>query len=206
MGVKGKRGEPKKAEAYSEESIQRVLNRDYLSNPRYLIHNLYVFKWESDYLACTRAGYWYEVEIKISLADFKNDFTKKQDKHAILQWGSYWAGQHYTAARPNYFSYCVPPELVEKVLPLIPKYAGLMCVDLSGGYGVLRVIRPAPRLHIQKYTDEQLKLAEKFYYNWVEEKRKNREHDRLVRGLREEIRFLKAEYKAAVGEDVDYGV
>jgi hypothetical protein len=203
MGVKGKRGQPKKDEGYSEESIQRVLNLEYLSNPRYLIHNLYVFKWESDYLACTRAGYWYEVEIKISLADFKNDFSKKQTKHAILRWGSYWNGQHYTAARPNYFSYCVPFELVEKVLPLVPPYAGLLCVDKNK---CLRVIRPAPRLHVQKYTDEQLRLAEKFYYNWVEERRKNREHDSLVRGLREEIRYLKAEYKAVVGEDVDYGV
>ena len=176
---------------YTEESIRRVLNRWYLSNPHYLTHNLYVFGWESDYLAQTRSGYWYEVEIKISLADFKNDFGKAE-KHRVLAYG-------YNRPRPHYFSYCVPQSLVEKVEGLVPSYAGLYAVD---EYGQLILVKAPPKLHTEKYTDEQLKLAEKFYYNWVEEKRKNTYHDQIVKELKGEISFLKEEYKAATGHSI----
>ena len=65
--------------------------------------------------------------------------------------------------------------------------------------------KACPKLHGEKLTDEQLKLAEKFYYNWVEEKQKNREHDQIVRDFRNEIQFLKDEFKAVTGRDVyDY--
>ena len=179
---------------FTEKGIQRALNLEYLSNPKYLIHNLYVFKWESDYLAKTVAGYWYEVEIKISLADFKADF-KKFDRHNALR-NRGWVGRE---AVPNYFSYCVPKPLVEKVLPLVPAYAGLIGVN---EYGHLVEYKPAPKLHPVKIPDEHLKLVDKFYYNWMEEKRKNREHDELVRDLRYQISFLKEEYKAATGNSI----
>ncbi|MBO5546211.1 MAG: hypothetical protein J5951_06085 [Bacteroidales bacterium] len=190
---------------FSEKSIQRALNLHYLSDPRYLIHNLFVFEWESDYLAKTKSGYWYEVEIKISLADFKNDF-KKKDKHEILKngrcWDRYWATGYLDKLRPNYFAYCVPEPLVPKVEALVPEYAGLFGVD---EHGFLVMHKACPKLHGEKLTDEQLKLAEKFYYNWVEEKRKNREHDQIVRDFRNEIQFLKDEFKAVTGRDVyDY--
>ena len=184
---------PKRAQGeHTEESIRRVLNLEYLSNPRYLVHNLYVFGWESDYLAQTRAGYWYEVEIKISVADFKNDFTKEA-KHTTLR--CYWL----KGKRPHYFSYCVPKELVQKVLPLVPPYAGLLAVN---EYGHLVYVKEPPRLHSEKYTDEELRLAEKFYYNWQAECRKNREHDRIVRELKYQISFLKEEYKASTGHSI----
>ena len=187
---------------YSEASIRRVLNLEYLSNPKYLVHNLFVFEWESDYLAKTKAGYWYEVEIKISVADFRNDF-KKRDKHTILRDGGledrYWMRGFQLHSRPNYFSYCVPEYLVDKVLPLLPDYAGLFGVS---EYGHLVPHKAPPKLHSEKLADEQMNLVEKFYYNWVEEKRKNREHDQLVRDLRGQIHFLKEEFKAATGYDI----
>lgn len=37
----------------------------------------------------TRSGYWYEVECKISFADFKNDFTHKWQKHELLKTGEW---------------------------------------------------------------------------------------------------------------------
>ena len=179
---------------FTEESILRDLNRNFLANPKYLINCLFVFGWESDYLAKTKAGYWYEVEVKISVADFKKDFTKKK-KHMALKEAMLGMG----TMTPNYFFYCVPEDLVEKVKPLVPDYAGLICVSR---YGYLNWHKGAPRLHAVKLTDEQLNLVEKFYYNWVEEKRKNREHDQLVRDLRGQIHFLKEEFKAATGYDI----
>ena len=185
---------------YSEASIRRVLNLEYLSSPKYLVHNLFVFEWESDYLAKTKAGYWYEVEIKISLSDFKHDF-KKRDKHDTLRTGRHqdgWGGR-VDSLRPNYFSYCVPEHLVSKVEPLLPEYAGLFGVS---EHGHLVNHKTSPKLHSDKLTDEQLRLAEKFYYNWAEQVRKNREHDEIVREFRREISFLRAEFKAVTGYDI----
>ena len=201
MGVQGIRGKPKEKLEYSEVSIRRVLNLEYLSNPKYLISNLYVFDWESDYLAKTKAGYWYEVEIKISISDFKNDF-KKKDKHEILRTGGcrdWWSGSFISQNRPNYFAYCVPEHLIHKIEPLIPEYAGLFGVS---EHGHLVNHKAPPKLHSEKLTNEQLKLADKFYYNWVEERRKNREHDEIVREFRREIAFYKAEFKAVTGYDI----
>jgi len=180
---------------FSEESIQRALNLEYLSNPKFLVHNLYVFGWESDYLAKTAAGYWYEVEIKISLADFKKDFEKTHKHNALRNRG--WVGRE---AVPNYFSYCVPKPLLNKVRHLVPDYAGLIGVN---EYGHLIIEKAPPKLHPVKLSDTDLKLVDKFYYNWKEEKRKNREHDEIVRDLRWKISFLREEYKSATGYSIN---
>ena len=185
---------------YTEASILRVLNLRYLSNPKYLINCLFVFGWESDYLAKTNAGYWYEVEVKISLADFKADFKKKQKKHKILENGGVFErGQFRKCGRPNYFSYCVPEHLADKVKPLLPAYAGLLSVN---EHGLLKWHKVPPKLHTEKPSDTDLRLVDKFYYNWAEEKRKNREHDEIVRNLRYQISFLKEEYKVATGHSI----
>lgn len=42
----------------------KILNRDLLSNPMYVINNLHIYDWESDFLAITRSLYAYEVEVK----------------------------------------------------------------------------------------------------------------------------------------------
>lgn len=72
---------------FSEGFIQEALEKYFAENSvRYFMDNLYVFRWESDKLIETKTGYIYEFEIKISKADFKNDFKNKGDKHAILGW------------------------------------------------------------------------------------------------------------------------
>ena len=184
---------------FSEGSIQKKLSK-FLSAPLYDVDNLYVFSWESDKLLKTRAGYFYEFEIKISRADFKNDFKNKQDKHAIL--GSCLTGEmrlpklyeyyernkrnyvsfeacelycrhHYPYCfadhykKPNYFYYAVPEGLID--VNDVPDYAGLVYIldDKVLSFDNSRVIKKAPLLHKEKYTDEQLGLGEKFYYNMV---------------------------------------
>lgn len=72
---------------FSEGFIQEALEKYFAENSvRYFMDNLFVFRWESDKLIETKTGYIYEFEIKISKADFKNDFKNKIDKHAILGW------------------------------------------------------------------------------------------------------------------------
>ena len=75
-------GSLKKVE-WTERKIQDKL-RAYFFSPnskKYEITNLYVYGWESDYLAITKSMIAHEVEIKISRSDFKND-----TKNKILPW------------------------------------------------------------------------------------------------------------------------
>lgn len=71
---------------YPEQQMLKILNRDLLSNPMYVINNLHIYDWESDFLAITRSLYAYEVEVKMSKQDFFNDF-KKDKKHKVLKDG-----------------------------------------------------------------------------------------------------------------------
>ena len=206
MGTKNKQIPLLTKEQVSEQLLQQYL-RGWKSNPKYIVENLYVFDWESDMLIKTRSGYWYEVDCKISLADFKNDFKHKWQKHELLKtgewhpltfvcretdekalskyesypgyhiektgkaWNIYIKGQEVAKRehrRPNYFYYCVPWYLSGKVLPLLPSYAGLIVLTENGK---LNEVRRASLLHTDKYTDEDLKLCNKFYYayrNWKE--------------------------------------
>lgn len=194
MGTKSKQAPLLTKEQVSELLLQQYL-RGWKSNHTYIVENLYVFDWESDMLIKTRSGYWHEVECKISLADFKNDFKHKWQKHELLKNGD---EKH---RRPNYFYYCVPWYLSEKVLPLLPSYAGLIVLTENGK---LNEVRRASPLHTDKYTDEDLELCNKFYYayrNW-KERVENHQPTEEVKRLKYEIAFLKAEYKAVAGCDI----
>lgn len=143
-------------EKYTEASIQESL-KWFISNPKYRIENLYVFPWESDLLFLTPAGYWYEIEVKISRADFFNDakktvglsskaeFISNPDRHA-----------------PNYFYYAAPERLIS--LEEVPSHAGLIEVDGRKW----KVVKPAPKLR-GKIEVSQALLVDKFYHNWRNE-------------------------------------
>lgn len=178
---------------FSEQNILGRLRFGYMSNPVYAVANLFVFSWESDFLIKTKAGYWYEVEVKISRSDFKNDRKHKPEKYDILE-------GRKDGLRPNYFSYCVPTHLLDKVADLIPSYAGISTVD---DHGQVRLVRMPHPLHMAKLTDESLGLLEKFYYNYSNLRWKHDHKDDTIRQLRGEISFLKAEYKAAAGHPID---
>ena len=193
MGIKRKQTLLTK-EQVTEQLLQQHL-RSWKSNPKYIVENLYVFGWESDMLIKTRSGYWYEVECKTSLADFKNDFTHKWQKHELLKTGD---KKHRC---PNYFCYCVPWYLSGKVLPLLPDYAGLVVLTEDGR---LKEVKRTPMLHNNKYTNEELNLCDKFYYayrNWKENVKRN-QPTAAIKRLKDEIAFLKAEYKAVAGCDI----
>lgn len=174
---------------YTEQSIQKCLN-GFFASWKYNVNNLYVFPWESDKLLWTKSGYIYEFEIKISRADYKNDFKHKVDKHIILgspftkekylpeiyEW--YEKNKHIYASvddyaktnsryridsykLPNYFYYAVPKGMID--IDEVPEYAGLIWIE---GEHLFSIKKKAPCLHKEKYTDAQLNLGEKFYYNW----------------------------------------
>ena len=86
LGVRLNSNIEKEEPVYSEELIQKVLRGAVLSpsSVLYRTENLNVFAWESDSLAITKSKYAYEFEIKISRADFKNDFKHKKMKNAIV--------------------------------------------------------------------------------------------------------------------------
>ena len=171
MGVQGKRGQKKEVKKYTEKDIQDILTYRFMSGvngARYHMENLYVYRWESDFLYVTKAGYVYEIEIKVSHSDFVNDM-KKVEKHQILE-GKYvfkkWDKEY--PQRPNYFYYAVPEGLV--TIEEVPEYAGLIYINEDFPY--VHVIKNAPSIQPEKIDEEKLKLKEKFYYNYLTWKNK----------------------------------
>lgn len=185
-------------EPLNEQSIQRRLNSFFASH-KYMVDNLYVFEWESDKLIWTKAGYIYEFEIKISRADFRNDFKHKKEKHIILQGPTdkeQMMPDFYRSYEWNKTLYSSIEELRAKLKPTdscyianhrkpnyfyyvvpdglirpeeVPEYAGLLYVQKEKPGFVLA--KKAPQLHKVKYKDAELNLGEKFYYNWQNDRR-----------------------------------
>jgi hypothetical protein len=171
---------------YSEHSIQQALRYNFLSpsSVKYFTENLNVYSWESDVLKFTNSGYAYEFEIKISKADFKNDFKNKKKKHALLE-------NKEDVNKPNYFYYVVPEGLVTE--DEVPEYAGLIYVYatiIGNGrpYYSFNEVKKAPKLHTEKMDVEKLKLVDKFYYNYIHWKHK---HEKDIIDYKERLDRMK---------------
>ena len=151
-------GSLKKVE-WTERKIQDKL-RAYFFSPnskKYEITNLYVYGWESDYLAITKSMIAHEVEIKISRSDFKNDTKNKIDKHLLLEGGENLG--KFTENLPNYFYYAVPDGLIS--VDEVPDYAGLIYVTPWS----CQVVKEAKKLTDKKFDPVEMNLTDKFYYN-----------------------------------------
>lgn len=81
-----------------------------------------------------------EIEVKVSLSDFKADF-KKTSKHYRLKNRT----THDHCRIPSYFYYACPNGLIS--IDLIPEYAGLIYVNENGS---TIEIKKAPKLHDNK--------------------------------------------------------
>lgn len=150
MGVKGRN---KSTNEYTERSIIEVLNKRFMASPKYVLNNLYVYNWESDFLAITNSWYAYEIEVKISVSDFKNDFNKSK-KHIALSSGK-------AEFIPNYFYYAVPEGMLSP--SDVPPYAGLIYIKGRDMY----ISKHAPKINKEKMDLRVFgsKLMDKFYYN-----------------------------------------
>lgn len=107
--------------------------------------NIYLYKWESDYLTISK-NRAFEYEIKVTRSDFFADFQKKK-KHTLLK--TTFRTKKGTTKTPNYFYYVVPNGLISH--SEIPKYAGLITI----GKNNLVIRKKAPILHKQNVTCEQ---------------------------------------------------
>ena len=80
------------------KQIIQQLHNYHSKSTKFRIHNAYVYKEESDFLAIGRNDYSHEIEVKISRSDFKADFNKvkhswiermrRWDKYCVHNWGT----------------------------------------------------------------------------------------------------------------------
>ena len=99
--------------------------------------------WEADLLIVQPSGWVWEVEVKVSVSDFRREFTagSKIKKHTALTKGEFqrWAGSKLRQNMVRKFFYAMPSEVYEKVKSEVPEYAGVILVAKEpGDYGRLR--------------------------------------------------------------------
>jgi hypothetical protein len=81
--------------------------------------------------------YLIEIEIKRSISDFKADALKPSRRCRDL----------YPKKFPKQFYYLVLPEMVEKIEPLLPAWAGLMRGPTDQDTQCVHVVKTAPTNH-----------------------------------------------------------
>jgi len=144
----------------TEEKIQEYLHLRHplLTSPKYEAFNMFLYGWESDYLAFSKAGYVWEAEIKISRQDFLADLKNKTEKHRFLR--ETIKGEN-TVPVPNHFVYVCPEGVIRpEDIDGLP-YAGLLWVTKSGWFSWQTGV---PDIHRGKHTFDDATLAEKFHY------------------------------------------
>lgn len=189
------------------KDVESVLRGAYpIQQNRYVVSNIYLFRWESDFLVQSRAGITYEFEIKVSRSDFFADF-KKDEKHQALPSGLRKTGTTrfvngkpvpepdlVPCLRPNFFYYVVPEGLVQ---PLeVPAYAGLAYVR---PYSPITIVKKAPKLHPEKLVLEPL-LCEKFYIYFNQRRQRIIQLEYDVDSLKRKINQLEAAKNETVNQ------
>ena len=177
-----------------ESEIQRAIKDNY--NHDYVLLNNYVFDWESDYFGVSKAGLIYDIEIKISMRDFRRDFYKEHrhfslknakkelavipkderfryDNSMNKEMLGYCPLVILKVRAPHKFFYAVPQDIAGQVLEEIPKYAGLISVEPNRD---IMVLKNAPVLHKKNMSEWMQKvLFKKFYYHSLDLERKLKE-------------------------------
>lgn len=168
---------------YNAKFIDTALRNYYDSQALYMVSNIYAFGngyQETDFLVVkTNNKYCYDIEIKVSVSDFKADF-KKTVKHDILENGGYKKTHKKSVIqngkrklvpagklikvdkRPNRFYFAVPEGLISP--DDVPDYAGLLYVSKSGK---VTKVKEGKLLHKKKLNIEKM-LCRKFYFYWLD--------------------------------------
>ena len=152
----------------------------------YKLCNTFIFPWESDFFAISNSGYSVEVEVKVSKADFRRDFTHKEGKHDLFckrkslafisnkyetfgygmkDCDGKWFQPKYTRITwsipadnlPNKFFYACPQDLIKA--DEVPDYAGL----IYSNNDYCTIVKKAPFVHKvkRKFTET---LLSKYYH------------------------------------------
>lgn len=132
--------------------------RDVFKRHRFIVNNLYFFKWESDVLTITRSRLMYEFEIKLSRSDFKADFSKEHRHKALTS--------SFRGYKPNRFYFVYPEGLVED--HEVPEQYGIYTFKITKEgrvYAVKR--RRLGRLLTDKKFDRWERFAQKVYYKYL---------------------------------------
>lgn len=217
MGVRKATEKEKDDFKYDEAFLQMKLSHFFAPNSvKYDVDGLYIFDWESDKFIETKSGLIYEFEIKVSQADFKNDFKHKKDKHIILEgeekYGDKYLPRYYELLEENKKrgAWCEAsfhkwaddnkyylvgghkrPNFFYYAVP-----PGLIDVEDVPWYaglvyvyksGLITIKKKAPKLHSDKIKDDELGLGEKFYYNMDKWRQKCRQAWTESRGWREKF-------------------
>lgn len=140
---------------YTEYSIVRSLMSHYLSVQCIAVPNTKSLwgRLESDLIVYTPSKVIHEIEIKLSRADFKQDF-KKVSKHKRLSSGN---------CPVNKFTYACPEGLITE--DMIPEYAGLIWIrsEDSKPYTIVATPKINSRPLSEKTKDRMFRsLAWKF--------------------------------------------
>lgn len=108
--------------------------------------------WESDVLVINKDDSLSEVEIKISVADFRRD-SKKQ------KWHSHGMQQEFKRLITRFY-YAMPIEIYERVKDEVPDFAGVIVVRDNRFNPTQTVKRATSNRSCQKLSvEDQLKLA-----------------------------------------------
>lgn len=132
----------------SEKNIQIALYQYFRGRGGVVFcDNIFLYKWESDFISLNSSGSLYECEIKKSKSDFLRDF-KKRSKHSLLRKALSNARSGWkTDIRgvPTYFYYVCERGLIES--SEVPEYSGLIYYTLSGNrIDNIYVVKKAKRL------------------------------------------------------------
>lgn len=141
----------------NERMIQNALYQFRTSHP-VMVPNIQMAWGESDFLSVNRGGMVYDHEIKISMADFKADFSNR----SVMKWNKHWEfgrSAPTTNHLPNYFLYVAPAHLL--TIHDVPQYAGLLhWQPATDGYerhypfGYITLVKKPPRIHDRKIDQE----------------------------------------------------
>lgn len=125
--------------------------------------DLYAGYYEADFLYITKGNYLYEVEIKVSIADFRKDQKK---------------AAYHDHPDIKGFYYCIPQELYSKHRDEIKSVckergAGLI-VD---GYPITTILKPKVRKDVKPLTDNgYIHYLRLFAKKWVRVRRNNNDN------------------------------
>jgi hypothetical protein len=150
--------------------IQRWLYTDRRASCAVMLPNYTPRGWhECDVFGVTRAGYFYEFAIKISVSDFRADAAKKDSDRYVYNGNGYertgGRRKHDRLAMgdesgPSRFFYVVPDGLIG--VEAVPSWAGLLYVkqrERNSNWGSIAEGLPAPKLHGKKIARVILRHA-----------------------------------------------
>lgn len=141
--------------------------------------------WECDLFAVTKAGYFHEHEIKVSIEDFRADSRKVDRGYKRPRVTKHQRLKEAYPKGPSRFFYVTPAGLLRT--PEIPRWAGLKTFEWYEQYQcyMLKTEKKAPQIHREYVAEGVIEHARGVgYYRFWEERKKLDEARAKIRRLR----------------------